>query len=150
MNRRLLLGILSGTASAGAGNVQITDQFIADVDAQPSVPANASYRLLANGLAYRAVNWTGPVVIPGEWTSPTEPVGADYEVFAELAFGDLYGPASSATGQWLSLGTDRQWWVQADNVALVGAELRITIRDVNTLQEVGSAYITLQARMLAI
>lgn len=150
MNRRLFLGVLNGVGSDGGVNpdisIVLTDQSILDVGGQPSVDAQGSYELRTNGIAYKANNYTGPTVIPGQWTSPTAAVGADYEAFCTIAGTNAFPdggvmPWSAPLDEWLSLGTSRSWVVLAQGNERISTLLRVTIREAVSQEERATAEI---------
>jgi hypothetical protein len=139
VNRRLLLGVLSG-ASAAADGIQISDQDINDF--QIGQVAFVEYALLANGTAFRATSITGPQQISGQWTNPTLPLGADYEVRATL----LDGTAPSGTvGSWLSLISNRNWSLSLPTPGFAFCVLLVEIRRTADSAIVATALISLTA-----
>jgi hypothetical protein len=149
VNRRLLLAALSGVSAGDTTGIVLTDQSITDVGGQSAVDATVRYQLQTNGIARKGNNFTGLVVIPGQWTSPTAAVGADYEVRAEVVNADppFAVPTGDAVAQWLSLGTTRTWNVTA-GISRITILLLVTIRRANDQVEVASANIFFDAQRL--
>ena len=118
MNRRLMLGVLTGAAS-GDSSVQITDQnvLVAVVQSQTAL---AGYSLLNNGLAYRVASTFGAQAIANQWTNPsTVGVGANYECRAQLLAGVPGTINGSPLDTWLLLSTGRGWDIAEDAPGVV-------------------------------
>jgi hypothetical protein len=139
VNRRLLLGVLSG-ASAAADGIQIGDQVIDDF--QIGQEAFAEYALLADGTAFRATSITGPQQISGQWTNPTLPLGADYEVRATLLEG--FTP-SGTIGSWVSLISNRNWSLNRPTPGFESCVLLVEIRRTADSAIVATALISMTA-----
>jgi hypothetical protein len=112
--------------------VNITDRFLVDGDTGGYI----SYELLSTGVAQRTSGSLGTLQFPGEWL--VSGAASNYEVRATLDSGSLTA-GSSATGTWLSLTSNRSWFIDLGG----SADLTIEIRNASTLAVLDTASVSL-------
>jgi len=146
---RTLAGVASGTISMdnlrgkSAETISISDHSITGYGLSS---AGAWYRLLSNGQAQAATDYNGVATYFLEnWVTPTS-AAANYEVLVTVVSGSL-AFTSATTGSWISLNTNRAWFVQRTGNGYTSAQITVQIRRVGTSTVLDTATIYLEAEV---
>lgn len=108
-----------------------------------SYAASSGYRLSSDGKVYWTYNTgTGGLDLLESWVVPNA-AASDYEAYVSVTTGSVGG---SATGSWLSLGSNREWNVLTSSYPeTVSAVISVQIRKIGTTTVLDTATITLSA-----
>lgn len=110
-------------SSSAVGRVAISDAGI--IDSRSAGTAKAGYYLNNDGTAQVYRTTTNFVSRPGEWWDGGGAPSGTWEVRATLVSGGL---ASGTTGTWLSLSSDRSWYVQRTGSGVQQCAMTVEIR----------------------
>lgn len=137
-----MTGVVMAAAGLGKVTVAISNQTLSQTTVDP-VDARKGYKLKNTGVAVQVTGVAETEASLENWVTPTGAAGAAFEARVTVNSGLLSGGAGA--GSWLTLDTDREWYVRQNSVGTQTANITVEIRDAASTTVLDSATIDLTA-----
>lgn len=133
--------LLAMAGTMGGPRVSLDAMSSSIFDIQIATDAGAALEIQSDGDIIESTNTLGSLDV-GDWITPKNAAGANYEVRATVNSGSL---STGTTGSWLSLGSSQSWSAVQSGAGVTGAELLIEIRRASGGATLASKTVTISA-----